>query len=488
MAEVHLAVPTGAAEGFARPVVIKRLHPHLGKDEAVAKRFLTEARLAMALQHQNLVQVLDVGREPEGTYRVLELVNGWDLSLVIRHAQRQGGAPEALVAHLGSQVAAGLASAFRRTRDGRPLLEAHGALCASNILVSADGEVKVADFGMARVQQLLATEPAAHPGKAASSAPEVVRGGEPTQRSDQFSLGVVLYQLLGKGHPDGGGEEHGRGPKPLAGKGPLRLDLDLAPLARLLQRLLSVRPEDRFESWDDVSRAFTSTAAQSGQPAGPDILGSWLSTLGLPPPPLDAGHLVPPDAPPGDGLELDDRWKPQGPTLDLEGRLSAPPPPSPLRATPSHAKHEEPALELARPLPLAREAPASTSPESFGPPEYRQEPPPPKRRFFPAALGCFVVLIALAAGAVVWLPRGGVPKLPSFGRHEPSVLHVQSVPDGATVFVGGQNLGKTPLAQENTWAPGAEIPVRLTLPGHEPWTGTLRGGEDVTLEAKLKKR
>src|SRR5262247_3538175 len=88
MAEVYLGVAIGA-EGFEKPVAIKRVLPHLSQDEAVARMFISEAKLATFLSHQNIVQVFDVGRGPDGLFIVMELVNGWDLGVMIDQAKRQ---------------------------------------------------------------------------------------------------------------------------------------------------------------------------------------------------------------------------------------------------------------------------------------------------------------------------------------------------------------------------------------------------------------
>src|SRR5262245_53209337 len=118
MAEVLLAVVTGA-EGFQKPVAIKRMHPHLAKDEEIARMFLAEARLATHLHHQNIVSVIDVGRGPEGLYLVMELVDGWDLGLVLGHeAKVRQWMPEPLALYVAQQVANGLLHAYRKTENG----------------------------------------------------------------------------------------------------------------------------------------------------------------------------------------------------------------------------------------------------------------------------------------------------------------------------------------------------------------------------------
>src|SRR5205814_9764139 len=101
MAEGFLALSTGA-EGFRKPVAIKRMLPHLAENEDIARMFLAEARLAMHLHHQNIVSVFDVGRGPEGLYLVMELVDGWDLGLVLGHQAKAGRwMPEPIALYVG---------------------------------------------------------------------------------------------------------------------------------------------------------------------------------------------------------------------------------------------------------------------------------------------------------------------------------------------------------------------------------------------------
>ncbi|MFL5356712.1 serine/threonine-protein kinase [Archangium sp.] len=161
MAELFLGVVRGA-EGFEKSVAIKRMLPHLAKDPSLARMFLAEAKLATHLQHQNIASVYDVGSGPEGLFLVMELVDGWDLGVLLRHAWRRGQRfPPHLVAFIGAQVLAGLIHAYRRQHNGRPVLTAHRDISPSNILVSREGEVKVTDFGIARLEGLsMGTSPA----------------------------------------------------------------------------------------------------------------------------------------------------------------------------------------------------------------------------------------------------------------------------------------------------------------------------------------
>src|SRR5690349_9664502 len=174
MAELFLGKTRGAG-GFEKPVAIKRMLPHLARDPTLTRMFLAEARLATHLQHQNIASVYDVGSSAEGLFLVMELVEGWDLSVLLRHALHHGQRfPPHLVAFIGTQVLAGLVHAYRRLHEGRPVLTAHRDVSPSNILVSREGEVKVTDFGIARIEGVsVGSQPGTFKGKLPYSAPEV---------------------------------------------------------------------------------------------------------------------------------------------------------------------------------------------------------------------------------------------------------------------------------------------------------------------------
>ncbi len=283
MAELFLGVARGA-EGFEKPVAIKRILPSLAKDEEVARMFLGEARLATHLQHQNLVSVHDVGQDASGLFLVMELVNGWDLSVLIRHAKRRGTRfPPHLVAFIGAQALAGLAHAYRRTHNGRPVLTAHRDISPGNILVSREGEVKITDFGIARLADATQrTQPGVFKGKPSYSAPEVITGAPATAASDQFSLGIVLYELLANEHPFSSSTEPIIAAMAIASGVPPPLTGVPAPLAEVVMRALAKKPEARFPQPEAMAEALALYLARSGEPASSHTLASFLAGLNPP--------------------------------------------------------------------------------------------------------------------------------------------------------------------------------------------------------------
>lgn len=283
MAELFLGV--ARTEGFERAVAIKRVLPQLAQEPDIARMFLTEARLAMLLQHQNIATVYDVGQGPGGLFLVMELVDGWDLGVLLRTAARQGPRfPPHLAAFVVLQVQAGLAHAYRKLHEGRPVMAAHRDVSPSNVLVSREGEVKVTDFGIARLEGGSFTEPGVFRGKEAYSAPEVLQGAPANALSDQFSLGIVFYELLAGRHPFHDVKE------PLAVAyailsrevPPLPPDVP-APLAAAALRMLAKAPEQRFPTPEALSETLARWLAQSGEPATSHALADFMRRLPLPP-------------------------------------------------------------------------------------------------------------------------------------------------------------------------------------------------------------
>ncbi|HYO55779.1 protein kinase domain-containing protein [Archangium sp.] len=198
MAEVFLAKVVGA-EGFEKPVAVKRILPSLAQDQEFVELFLREAKLTVCLQHANVVQVFDLGSISGQYYMVMEFVDGENLRAVQRGAagnQVPLGLRE--VCFIVQQVTEGLAYAHGRVDAmGRPLNIIHRDVNPSNVMVASSGEVKLADFGIAKAANAQSgTQAGVVKGKTGYLAPEQVRGAEVDQRADLFLIGLMLYELL----------------------------------------------------------------------------------------------------------------------------------------------------------------------------------------------------------------------------------------------------------------------------------------------------
>ena len=187
-----------AAEGFEKLVAIKRILPDLAEDERFVKMLLTEARIHSALSHRNIVQIHDLGISEDGQYFiVLEYVDGVDLRIVTQQLADAGEIlPEALSLHIASEVAQGLHFAHElRGPDGQALGLVHRDVTPSNILVSLAGEVKLSDFGLAKRRHDRSVVGSLK-GNLSYMSPEQARQAPLDRRTDVFSLGAVLFELL----------------------------------------------------------------------------------------------------------------------------------------------------------------------------------------------------------------------------------------------------------------------------------------------------
>jgi len=201
MAEVFRAVGEGP-EGFERPFVIKRIHPRLSEAPEFVRMFVDEAKISARLVHPNIVQVFDFAPQEGGYYIVMEPVEGFDMGWLLRRRleSRHEVPPPAFVAEIGRQACRGLDFAHTLTgADGKPLGIVHRDVTPPNIMVTWTGTVKVVDFGIARAVEALrrsVTDAGMVKGKMSYVAPELLDGRTADARSDVFSLGVVLHELL----------------------------------------------------------------------------------------------------------------------------------------------------------------------------------------------------------------------------------------------------------------------------------------------------
>jgi serine/threonine-protein kinase len=199
MGVVHEALycPEG---GFERKVAIKVIHPHLAADDGFVRRFREEAELCARLAHPNLVGALDFGTVDRTYFFAMEFVDGPTLRTILDRHRRSGKPLDAgVVALIGAEVAEGLHFAHRVARgaDGKPLRVIHRDLSPANILIDRSGLVKILDFGVARaIRDARMVHTRNLVGKPSYLAPEQLEDHVVDERSDLWSLAVVLWELL----------------------------------------------------------------------------------------------------------------------------------------------------------------------------------------------------------------------------------------------------------------------------------------------------
>ncbi|CAN5803017.1 hypothetical protein BH09MYX1_BH09MYX1_60990 [soil metagenome] len=307
MATVYLARMQGLV-GTTRDVAIKRIHDHLASDVDHLAMFQDEARIAMRLQHPNIVQTFDVVSDEHGLYLVMDYVAGASLSAVMR---RLAGRPMPLpiASALTSGFLGGLHAAHESVdQHGSPLGVIHRDVSPQNVLVGSDGAARILDFGIAKAAgRLRVTVDGAIRGKLSYMAPEQLLGGELGRATDIFAAGVILWELLvGKPLFANGADLPSRlAGLPIPSPSKLRPELPRA-LEALVLRALSADPRDRFQTAEDMARALEASV----RPATSLEVARWLTEA----------HLVDhPENPPR--IVLDDIERaaagPDGPVLHL---------------------------------------------------------------------------------------------------------------------------------------------------------------------------
>jgi serine/threonine protein kinase len=203
MAEVFKAKRSGV-EGFEKVVALKRILPHLSENKEFLDMFVDEAKMVAGLSHPHIVQIFDLGRIESSYYIAMEYVHGRDLRSIIKRARDKGlRMPLDVALRVTSQVCSALEYAHRKKDDqGRPMEIVHRDVSPQNILITFDGDVKLADFGIAKAAtKASSTDRGALRGKLLYMSPEQAWGRPIDRRSDIFSLGVVLYELVTERKP-----------------------------------------------------------------------------------------------------------------------------------------------------------------------------------------------------------------------------------------------------------------------------------------------
>jgi serine/threonine-protein kinase len=197
MAEILLARVVGP-RGFERPVVIKRILPHLARQESFVSMFLDEARIAAGIRHKNVIHVEELVEGPEGLYLVMEYLEGESAAgLTRRLFAREQSLDVALGVHIVAEACAGLHAAHEMEDvSGQKQDLVHRDVTPHNLFVTYDGTVKVLDFGIAKAaDRITQTEAGQLKGKFGYMSPEQCRGHTLDRRTDNFALGVVPYEL-----------------------------------------------------------------------------------------------------------------------------------------------------------------------------------------------------------------------------------------------------------------------------------------------------
>jgi serine/threonine protein kinase len=412
MAEVFRAKAFGV-EGFERLVAVKRILPNIAEDKNFIRMFIEEAKLSVQLNHANIAQIFDLGVVEGSYYIALEHVHGRDLRVLFERCRQLGEAMSiAQACFIAMKVCEGLDYAHnKRDQAGRELSLVHRDVSPQNILVSFEGEVKLIDFGIAKAAGLGASGQAPIlKGKFGYMSPEQVRGVEIDRRSDVFSCGVVLYELLtGErlfvGESDFDTLEKVRNVEILPPSTYNRKIPD--ELERIVLKALSKDAEERYPNAIDLHDELQAFVYTAGEFYSRKDLAAWMKkTFGkeiedetaklesyrqLKPPPPSAVPPPPPGA--SDGVP-----EPARTQTSQSGKLPRKPPTQPVPAA-KPVKSTGPVATL-RPPPVARSQPVAVVPP---PSVARSQPvaviPPPAPVSGPAAVAVVPAAAPMTAPA-----------------------------------------------------------------------------------------
>ena len=270
MAEVFLARTT-VAQGLNKTLVIKKIHTAYARSRQFVTMFVDEAKIALGLNHPNIIQVFDFGAVGDTYFLAMEYVEGMDLLRLLQEAAKaRQRLPYGLSAYTVQQLAKGLDYAHRKTDEfGQPLAIVHRDISPQNILLSWDGGVKIVDFGIARARDVH-EEQGVIKGKFAYMSPEQARGEPVDCRSDVFAAGIVLFELV-CARP----LFHGKGKEALemVKSGAIPRPSDFAPelpptLENIILKALAFHRTDRYQTARDLQHELGKFQLEWAQKSG----------------------------------------------------------------------------------------------------------------------------------------------------------------------------------------------------------------------------
>lgn len=282
MATVHLGRWLGSG-GFRKVVAVKRLHPQLSNDPEFVTMFLDEARMVARIQHPNVVPIIDLVEEEGELFIVMDYVAGVTLGHLIGELAARGEeVPAAVVKRLMCDVLHGLHAAHEASAEnGERLRVIHRDVSPGNILVGADGHARVLDFGVARATgRMTQTQSGVIKGKLVYLAPEQLRQGRLTRRTDVYGASVVMWQALtGRRLFEGASPGdvamqilESRIPRPSE----LRAGIDES-LDEIVMRGLQRTVELRWRSAEHMAEAIESTGGLASHRA----VGEWVRSVAV---------------------------------------------------------------------------------------------------------------------------------------------------------------------------------------------------------------
>ncbi len=371
MAEVWKARMRGL-EGFQKTVAIKKILPHMTHNSEFVSMFIDEAKLAAQLSHPNIIHIYDLGKIANDYFIAMEYVEGRDLRTIGNLArQKRMPIPTGLALLIAHHVASALDHAHhKRDFEGRELDLVHRDVSPQNVLISRDGDIKLCDFGIAKaVSQVGQTQIGALKGKLQYMSPEQAWGRSVDARSDIFSLGTLLFEMLTGERLFAGDSEISVLEAVREGKVKSTREIDPSiseEIDAIALRALAHDPADRFQSAGEMEQRLGAVLyEQKPAPSHTDLAAYVRRLEAAPiPEPLEEVAVMPP------------------PTESSPALVIAAPPPLPV-------------------MPELHPAPPESSPEIAAPPDPFSESSAPS-----GPSGLIVEAVAPLDGAALAAPTG----------------------------------------------------------------------------------
>ena len=284
MGEIFLADQTGP-HNLKRKVILKTMLPEMMETADMVTDFLDEARVLSSLNHPNIVSILEVAEWNGRPLIVMEYINGINLGELVRLSLRMGPKiPFNIIARIICDCAMGLGFAHSaKNADDQSLNLVHRDISPGNLMLRPDGVTKVLDFGIAKAADSdHRTETGVVKGKLSYMSPEQLAGEDLDGRSDQFSLGIVFWELCTRTRMFKDAQNpqiiqrilHGMMDKPSI------VEADIPPaIEDILMRMLSGNKDKRFETLEDLAQALESYLATTNQPTTSVDVGKYIKPL-----------------------------------------------------------------------------------------------------------------------------------------------------------------------------------------------------------------
>ncbi len=462
MAEIYKAKTFGV-DGFEKLLAIKKILPHCSADKEFIAMLTDEAKLAVRLSHTNIVQIYDLGKVGDDYYISMEFIDGVNLrDLLNRAKELKETIPIPVCLYIISETCKGLDYAHsKRDENSRPLNIVHRDISPQNILISFEGEAKIVDFGIAKAAMNMSqTTSGILKGKVTYMSPEQALGKVVDQRTDIFSTGLILYELL-TGHKLFSGESQFQVLKQIQTS---QVKADNLPntippdVRHIMAKALAYDTQKRFETAGDFQIALTKLLYTKYSDFSPKQLATLIQKWFAPELKIrqiqihektSGGSLTQPTLkqPSQETLvhrpvEVESKEKNMMDTTQSESRL---------KSLEFKSKILEPPL-----------------------PQYRR-----RRPFIP-----LILLTLLIGGAVFFLYKKFIPHTPVAGE-----IEILSDPAGAEVFLNGQDTQETtPYIVKNIQIPKV-YKVHLEKKNFEAWDRevTLENKKPLTVNATLIK-